>query len=78
MQDEKNKEKTSWYYRTKALVVAFLCVGPLALPLLWFNPRYSLKLKIVVSIVVIILTVLLIKWSADALKSMNALLEQGL
>ena len=78
MQDEKNKEKTVWYYRTRALVVAFLCVGPLALPLLWFNPRYNLKVKIGISIAVIILTVFLIKWSVDVLKSMSALLEEWL
>jgi len=39
-----------------AFVMALLCVGPFALPLLWFNPRFTLKRKIVVSVIVIVLT----------------------
>jgi hypothetical protein len=32
-------------------------VGPLALPLVWFNPNYSAVTKVVVTIAVIVLTV---------------------
>lgn len=35
-----------WYQRTGAIVTAFLCVGPLALPLVWINPRYDAAKKI--------------------------------
>ena len=63
--------KTKWYFKTSALVVALLCVGPLALPLLWFNPRFSRKSKIVWSVVIIVLSYYLIASLEDALKTIN-------
>ncbi len=48
--------KVKWYFKTSFLVTAFLCVGPFALPLLWLNPRYSQRKKIIVTAVVLILT----------------------
>jgi hypothetical protein len=49
--------KTKWYFATPTIVIAILCVGPFALPLVWFNPRYSIITKIVVSAIVIALFV---------------------
>ena len=43
-----------WYFKTPALIFALLSIGPLALPLLWFNPRFSNRSKIIISSVVII------------------------
>lgn len=54
MLDEKPKDK--WYFKTSTLVIAFLGVGPLALPLVWFNPRFKTITKIAVTFIVIILT----------------------
>ena len=39
-----------------SIVTSLLMVGPLALPLLWINPRYKPATKIVVSIVVLAVT----------------------
>lgn len=64
--------KTPWYFKTSALVIAFLCVGPLALPLLWFNPRFSMKSKIIWSVVVIAATYYLVVVLVDALKTISA------
>jgi predicted nucleic acid-binding Zn ribbon protein len=50
------KPKDKWYFSMATFVIALLCIGPFALPLLWFNPRFTLARKIIVSIVVIILT----------------------
>ena len=50
------KKQGKWYFRAWPLVVSFLCVGPLMLPLVWKNPRFSKKSKIVISIIIIILT----------------------
>lgn len=50
------KNKARWYFKAPSLVTAFLCVGPLALPLVWFNPRFSRNTKIITSIIIIILT----------------------
>ena len=50
--------KTKWYFATPTIVIAILCVGPFALPLVLFHPRYSMTTKIAVSILVVIVTVL--------------------
>ena len=66
------KEQTKWYFRASSLVIAFLCVGPFALPLLWFNPRFSRKTKIIISVIVIILSYYLGILFADSLKTINS------
>jgi hypothetical protein len=43
-----------WYFNNSALVIGFLCVGPLVLPLVFLNPRFSKRAKIVISIIIII------------------------
>jgi hypothetical protein len=65
------KQEEAWYFKTSTLIVAFLCVGPLALPLLWFNPRYDNKVKIIASILIIILTFFLVSLTAKSLKSIS-------
>jgi ABC-type tungstate transport system substrate-binding protein len=56
--DKSGKSKTKWYFSTPTVVIALLCLGPLALPLVWFNPRYKMVIKLVVTTIVIVLTVL--------------------
>jgi hypothetical protein len=48
-----------WYHRTPTLIVSLLLIGPFALPLIWFNPKYSMTSKIIWTIVVIGFTLLL-------------------
>jgi len=50
------EQREQWYYRMSVLVIALLCVGPLALPLLWFNPRFRLATKILASAAVLVAT----------------------
>ena len=49
--------KAKWYRSTPTVVIALLCFGPLALPLLWFNPRYKITVKIIATIIVIAITI---------------------
>ena len=69
MNEEKPQSK--WYFKTSVFVIAFLCVGPLALPLLWFNPRFNLKIKIVISVIFIILSYFLWIVFVKSLESLN-------
>ncbi len=55
-----------WYWRISTLIVAVLSVGPLALPLIWFNPYLRRNQKIVYSIIVIVVSYLLIMWTINA------------
>ncbi len=48
--------KTNWKYKTSVVVISLLLIGPLALPLVWFNPNYSTAVKAVLTILVIGLT----------------------
>jgi hypothetical protein len=48
--------ETKWYFKTNLIVTVSLCVGPLVLPLVWLNPRFSQKTKIVVTMIIIILS----------------------
>lgn len=50
------KPQGKWYFKTSVFVVTLLCVGPLALPLLWFNPKVSKRNKVIVTVIVLILT----------------------
>ncbi len=53
------RPETKWYFTTATVVIAILCIGPLALPLVWLNPRYKIVTKLIVTILVIALTILL-------------------
>jgi hypothetical protein len=42
-----------WYHRNSSVIISLVLIGPLALPLVWFNPKYSMATKVVVTILVI-------------------------
>jgi hypothetical protein len=57
-----------WYHATPAVIVALLCLGPLALPLVWMNPRYKPLTKAIITMIVLIVTVFcmyLMIWSYE-------------
>ncbi|MDD2752964.1 MAG: hypothetical protein PHN59_07500 [Candidatus Omnitrophica bacterium] len=65
-------DSEKWYFKTSVLVIAILSFGVLALPLLWFNPRFRLKSKIIISLVTIILTyysIVLLQYSLKELQT---------
>lgn len=58
-----------WFFKPYVLVLVFLSVGPLVLPLVWFNPSFSRRSKTVISIIVIVLSYLLGILFVNSLKS---------
>ena len=67
-----------WYFRTSAIVIAVCCVGPLALPLVWWRPRATLAWKIGWTLAVAVLTALSWLWfrkSLDQFREFQQLLE---
>ena len=50
---------TKWYYTNGSVIVSLVCFGPLALPLVWFHPRYKIATKIVLTGLVVGGTLLL-------------------
>jgi len=62
-------KQNKWYFRTDILIIAFLCAGPFALPLVWFNPRFNRDKKIIITLIIAFLSLLLGVAAANALKS---------
>ena len=58
-----------WYFSTFTVVLALLCAGPLALPLVWLHPHYKIPSKIVITLIVIILTTYFIYLSVKVVSS---------
>lgn len=70
------KEGPKWYYRMSVFVIGFLCVGPFALPLIWFNPAYDKRKKTVITVIAVIVSIILGILTANALKTLNAYYQQ--
>lgn len=56
--------------------VAVMVAGPFALPLLWRNPRFSAKTKILGSVIVIVYTIALTKLATGIFSEMMAQYEE--
>ncbi len=70
------KHPDKWYFKTSSIITAFLLVGPLALPLVWFNPRFSRRTKIIVSFVAVVLTYYLTTVLLGSLKAIISYYQQ--
>jgi hypothetical protein len=57
-----SEKKIPWHFRTSFIVIAICCVGPLALPLIWWRPHTRPAWKIALTIGVLVLSWLL--WEA--------------
>ena len=64
--------KAPWLWTTRTLVIAVLCVGPLALPLLWVNKRYSLTQKLFWTGVLVAVTYFTVVYTASILDKVLA------
>jgi len=70
------KQQGKWYFKTHWLIIAFLCFGPLALPMLWLNIRFSRKRKIIISIIIIALSYYLTIVTVKSLKIIGSYYQQ--
>jgi len=71
-----DEKKEKWYLKTSVFVVALLCVGPLALPLLWINQHFSMRMKVIISVIVIILSYYMIAATMNSLKALTGYYSQ--
>jgi hypothetical protein len=49
-----------WNFTILATVMALLCLGPMALPVVWLNRRYKPATKVIISVVVLCVTIMCI------------------
>jgi len=73
-----NLDPSKWYFRTYAFVMAFLCVGPLALPLVWINPRYKRSKKVIITVVTLFICYLVFALMAKSVESIYSYYNQVL
>jgi hypothetical protein len=70
------EENIKWYLRPISVVLLlFFVLGPFGLPLLYKSPKFSKKLKIVLTIVVIIYTTYLIIVSVEVVRKLYIQIE---
>ncbi|MBN1378004.1 MAG: zinc ribbon domain-containing protein [Gammaproteobacteria bacterium] len=65
------EENIPWFYRKSIIVIAVLCVGPFALPLIWLRPRTHLAWKIALTIIILILTWVSYELLMESLKTLS-------
>ncbi|MGD0597784.1 MAG: zinc ribbon domain-containing protein [Sedimentisphaerales bacterium] len=65
-----------WYHKTSFVVISILCFGPLALPLVLYNPQYSVASKVIWTIIIIVVTVLLCVGSIEMYGQLLKSIEQ--
>ncbi len=62
--------KPKWYFSTYWIVIAFLCIGPFALPFVWLNPHYKPITKWIVTVLAIVITIWLSMKSIEMYKDL--------
>ncbi len=62
-------DPSKWYFSTYSFVVAFLCVGPLALILVWINPRYRRSKKIFITLLTLLVCYIVFALMAKSTES---------
>lgn len=48
-----------WYFSVSTLVIGFIVAGPLVIPLVWINPRYSLRTKVIATLILLAVSAVL-------------------
>ena len=66
---ESQSDDVPWYFKTSSIILAICTVGPFALPLILFHPKYSMTKKVVVSAIILVVTYYLGVVTAKAFQS---------
>jgi hypothetical protein len=65
------EKNVQWYFRTSFIVMAFCCVGPLALPLIWFRPQTTRAWKIGLTIGILIISWVLFQLTLESIRTLK-------
>lgn len=74
--EQRGQAEVKWYHSDIFVVIAILCLGPLALRLVWTNPRYKPIVKWLITVVIIILTVFVIMMFYNVMQTTARQLEE--
>ena len=59
-----------WYFATGTIILALLCLGPMALPLVWINPRYKILTRAIITVIVLAVSILCIYMTVNIYQRM--------
>jgi hypothetical protein len=65
------EEKLPWYFRKSFITIAVCCVGPLALPLIWWRPQTTRAWKIGLTIVILVLSWILFQATMESIRTLK-------
>jgi hypothetical protein len=65
------EDQIQWYFRKSFIVIAVLCVGPLALPLIWWHPKTSPAWKIGLTLGILVLSWFLLQATMESLRMLR-------
>jgi hypothetical protein len=73
----KEDEKVKWYLRPLAVIVSlFFVLGPFGLPLLYRSPKFSRKMKILLTVAVVVYTFYLIFVTLEIARELYRRIEE--
>jgi len=59
-----------WYFAPGTVVLALLFLGPMALPLVWMNPRFKILTRAIITVIVVVFTILLMYMAVNIYQRM--------
>ena len=65
-------ENIQWYFRKPFIIIAICCVGPLALPLIWWRPQTTRAWKIGLTIGILVLSWILFQATMVSIRNITA------
>nr|WP_320116648.1 zinc ribbon domain-containing protein [uncultured Desulfuromonas sp.] len=71
----KRDDGLPWYFRTSSIWVALACVGPLALPMIWWHPTMARQWKILSTIAIVLVSWLLYQMTVQSIHHLEAYYE---
>jgi hypothetical protein len=65
------QQEVEWYFRKAFIVIALCCVGPLALPLIWWHPQMTRAWKIGLTIGILVLSWILFQATMESIRTIR-------
>jgi predicted nucleic acid-binding Zn ribbon protein len=60
-----------WYFQKSFIIIAFCCVGPLVLPLIWWRPQTTFAWKIGLTIGILFLSWILFQATMESISTLK-------
>ncbi|MFH1022241.1 MAG: zinc ribbon domain-containing protein [Planctomycetota bacterium] len=68
-------KKRPWYFSTSFIAIAFCCVGPLVLPLIWWRPQTTRAWKTALTVGILVLSWILFRVTLESIETLKQYYE---